>query len=104
MEAAVHPLQRAADQGGIGDVADDQIGALRQVVAMAGGQIVQHPDGVAARDQRVAQMRTDEPRAAGDQEAAHARPSAPGYGYRLHRAAAAPAAGPRHPTAGRILH
>ena len=43
-----------------------------QVGAMPGGEIIQHPHAVAARDQRVTQMRADEPRAAGDEVQTHA--------------------------------
>ena len=62
-------LHRTTHAIGIGDIADDQFDAciLRQVFALAGREIVQHTNGIAARQQRINQVRADEPGTAGDQ-------------------------------------
>ena len=58
----------AQDGPSIGDVADQQFHARCQVLALAGGQVVQHAHAVAARLQRVGQVRADETGAAGDED------------------------------------
>ena len=68
---AVHALDRGAHGVLVGHVALDQRHAGRQVVARSGGQVVEHAHGVAAAHERVAQMRPDEPGAAGDEEGGH---------------------------------
>ena len=68
----------AALQGGrqgrrVGGVAFEQLDPFvvqGQVVALAGGQVVQHTHAVAARQQRVGQVGADETGAAGDQDGA----------------------------------
>ena len=72
MEAAGDTVKRAHERGRISHVAFDQHRAWRQVLAFAGGEIVQHADRIAARQQRLAQMRTDEARTAGHQPCRHA--------------------------------
>ena len=76
MKAAADASQRVAHRGRIGHVAFDQCDARRQVLAPAGGQVVQHAHRIAACQQRLAQMRADEARAAGHQPCGHAPSSA----------------------------
>lgn len=74
VEAAVHANHRCLRGGGDGDVALDEFHPVGQVFPVSGRQVVQDPHPVAARDQRVAKMRTDEPGAAGDEVGRHGLP------------------------------
>ena len=72
------------DALGVAQVGLVQHGAAREraleVGGAAGGEVVEHLDAVAARDQRVDEVGSDEPGAAGHEglhEARHARPPAP---------------------------
>ena len=72
MKTAIDAVQGSGNQDRVGDIALKQFDPDGQVVAMAGGQIVQHPHPVATRDQRFAEVGADEARAAGDEVDRHA--------------------------------
>lgn len=80
VEAAGHTSHRTAHQRGIGDVALEEFGAGRQVLALAGGEIIQHAHAIAARDQRVREVGADEAGPAGDEVKRHESRSAVGCG------------------------
>ncbi len=56
----------------VADVALEQIGVFRDVVPEAGREVVEHPDLGAPGEESVGQVRSDEPRSAGD-EGPHGR-------------------------------
>ena len=74
------PSDRGAHGVRIGDVGLDQRYAGGQVVTRSGGQVVEHAHGIAALHERVAQVRTDEASAAGNEVGGH-------VGHYLSRAA-----------------
>jgi hypothetical protein len=70
VDDGVQALERVAERVVVADVAHDELGVhARQVRLVAGGQVVEHADPVAARDQAPHQRRADESGAAGDQDA-----------------------------------
>ena len=75
VEDQVDTLHRALEDERVLDAALDErhasLGQVRQIARRSGGQIVHHDDLVAVRDAPIDQMRADEPRAAGDEDAAH---------------------------------
>jgi hypothetical protein len=74
--AAAH---RPGDIGVIEDVADDERGSFGDVLPGADAQVVEHRHPAAARQERAAHVRTDEPGAAGDAHVKldrHVRPPA----------------------------
>ncbi len=75
MEYAIHALNRAGHRFAVGDVPLDQLQTLvhqpLQVMTKAGAEIVQHTDAIAATDQGLGDMRTDESGAAGDEVEGH---------------------------------
>ena len=73
MEAAVHAGHRTS-HGFAGDIADHQLDPMGQVGAPSRGQIVQHPDLVATRKQRVGQMGPDKAGTTGHQPETHENP------------------------------
>src|SRR4029079_5128303 len=74
MEAAGDVFHGARQQHGIRNITDQQLGAGREVLPPARGQIVQHSHALPRRDKRGAKMRTDESTATGDQPKLHAAP------------------------------
>ena len=67
VKTAIDPGDGGLHGERVGDVAFDQLGVCRQVGAVAGGQVVEHADGVAVGDEGMAKMRADEAGAAGDE-------------------------------------
>ncbi|MNM78171.1 hypothetical protein D3C81_900620 [compost metagenome] len=63
--AAPHRFTQAS---GVGDIAFEQLHRRRQILALAGGQVVQHPHLEALCQQGIGQMRADEAGAAGDED------------------------------------
>jgi TldD protein len=61
----------SSDQRGVRDAAAHEFGLRRDVVAKPSAQIVEHRDPVPHRQQFVADVRSDETRAAGDQDVFH---------------------------------
>jgi hypothetical protein len=72
MEAAIDTSHGRRDDGRVRGVTFDQGRAARQVGAAGGGSVVEHADGVAARNQRLAQVGPDEACSTRHQEHAHA--------------------------------
>ncbi len=62
-------LHRTTHAIGIGHIADNQLDAwiLLKVLALAGREVVQHTNGIAAHQQRVDQVRANKPGTTGDQ-------------------------------------
>ncbi len=73
MEAAIDAVQGRGDDHRVRDITLDQGRGGGQVGAVTGGQVIQHADGVVARDQSVAQVGADEAGSSGDQIDAHGR-------------------------------
>src|SRR4051812_27864447 len=67
MKTTFGTFHRTRDGSFVRNVADDQLGAGRYVVAFAGRKIVENANLVAARQQRFGQVRTNETGTAGDQ-------------------------------------
>ncbi len=69
MEAdlGVELRERGVDGGRVAHIALDERGRTVQILRLAGGEVVEHEDGIAALHERVDQMRADEARAACDQ-------------------------------------
>ena len=63
--------EEAVDSVHVGHAALDEPRGAGNVVVEAAGQIVEYGDVVPAEDQRVGDVRPDEARAAGDENAAH---------------------------------
>ena len=70
MEDGISAGERVSDA--FGDVGDEQLGAGGNVVARARAEVVHHDDVVAARDESLGDVAADEPRAAGEDDAAQA--------------------------------
>ncbi|MNO97197.1 hypothetical protein D3C76_888950 [compost metagenome] len=67
------PGHRTGDQGGIGNVADNQLDlgiVQRQVAAFTGGQIVENPYRITLGEQGIGEMGADETGAPGNQNGA----------------------------------
>ena len=60
VEAAVHARHGGPHGRGVGDAAEDDLGPVRGVLALAGRQVVQDAHRMARRNQRVRQVRADE--------------------------------------------
>ena len=87
-----HAVDASRDRQAVDDVGDDQleVGALdevRDVVAPAGCEVVDRDDLVAPFEQRLAQVRADEPGATSHDDPTHRRPT-PVYSYPRRRIAA----------------
>ena len=69
-EAVVVKVERTGttDFDVVDDAAVDQVGRRRDVVRAPGGQVVEHDDVSALPDERIDQMRSDEPGTAGDHD------------------------------------
>ena len=74
MKDAIDPLDRPVHGGGVDDVALDQLDAVAeggQVRQIAGAEIIEHADAVAALDEGFGDMGTDESGPAGYEESSH---------------------------------
>ncbi len=71
MKTAVLALHQMLHQGGVTNITDDDLGFGRQVVPIAGREIVDDSDLVAPRHQRVGEVRTDEAAASCNQPVRH---------------------------------
>ncbi len=77
MQHAVHSLERALHGRLVAQVADDQLGGRAQVLGRLargvgeGVEVVEHPDLLAALEQRVDEVGADEPGPSRDQHRAH---------------------------------
>jgi hypothetical protein len=67
-------MHQTLDQFAIGHVTQRQLDALGKVLDMAGREVIEHPDRIAALEQRVANVRADESAAPGDQIVRHCVP------------------------------
>jgi hypothetical protein len=62
----LHAAHQRLQRGAIPDIELDQLGLRRHPVALAGAERVDHPYTVAPGDERVGDVRSDEPRSPGD--------------------------------------
>src|SRR5207249_4729212 len=70
------PFDRGADDRGVGDGALDEVDVVAggaQVIRVAGAKVVEDADLLPGGEQRVDQMRADEPSAPGHENLAHSR-------------------------------
>ena len=74
MKTAIDALQRVADCFLPRHVGPHQLDARGQVLGPPAEEIIQHPDRVTVRDQRLGQMRADKASPAGDQVSGHRSP------------------------------
>src|SRR5438874_7960310 len=73
MKAAVNTIESLLDRPGIRDVAVNEVDLAGQVLAVAAGKIIENPHRMPLVQQRVYEMRADEPGTAGHEEASHPR-------------------------------
>src|SRR5215831_17421340 len=71
MEAAIDLVERLVDRLRVGDIGLGEFGLPGQVVAVSAREIVENPDRVAFVQQRLHQMRADEPGSAGHEKTSH---------------------------------
>jgi hypothetical protein len=74
MEDVVHPLRCAPGEGELGEVSFEEVdaGNVIEIAALARDQAIGDTDGVTAANEFFAEMRTDEPGAAGNKIIRHA--------------------------------
>ncbi len=74
MKASFDARHGAAHGGRVRNIAQHQLDTVqRQVFALAGGQVIQHADPIAAGEQSIDQMRADKSASAGHQIESHPR-------------------------------
>ena len=71
MKAAVDTLERPSHGFRIGDIPSDELDLPRQVLAAPAREIVENPHRMPVNQQRLYQMRADEPGTAGDEVTSH---------------------------------
>ena len=74
VEDAVNPLRRPVNGGGVDDIALDQFDLVAkggQVRQIAGTEVIEHADAVAALDEGLGDMRTNKSGPAGHEECSH---------------------------------
>jgi len=73
MKATIDTLKRTLDSRRVGDIGFSQLDLLRQIIAVPAREIIEYSNRMAFIQQRMHQMRTDEPSAAGHEKASHSK-------------------------------